>query len=68
MPPWKTRDLEESQRHDTGADVPEHIVQLAWLLEVPVEYILKNPRSYTPRTNGTGDADSGHIDPCKLME
>lgn len=68
MPSWKTRELDPEPRHDAGANVPEHIVHLAKLLDIPVEYILKNPKSYTPRTHGTGDATSGHIDPCKLME
>ncbi len=68
MPPWKTRELELAEKPASSVAIPEHIVHLAWLLEVPVEYVLKNPRSYTPRTHGNGDPASGHIDPDKLME
>ncbi len=68
MAPWKLRELDADPRHDTGADIPEHIHRLAWLLECPVEHILKNPRSYTPRTSGVGDGALGVMDPCKFEE
>ena len=70
---WQTRELSpelpvEAPRSLAPGEIPAELVHLAWLLDVPVEHVLRNPRSYTPRTHGTGDPSSGHIDPCKLME
>jgi hypothetical protein len=65
---WKHRQLDKAPQPSAQPAIPDEIVHLAELLQVPVEHILRNPKSYTPRTHGTGDADSGHIDPCKLME
>ncbi len=68
-PARKLRRLDLPPRHDhADSDIPADILHLAELLQVSSEFILRNPRSYTPPTFGPAIGAEGHLDPGKFCE
>jgi hypothetical protein len=57
-----------ASRRSDGSEYPPDILFLADIFGVEPESIMKNPHTYAEQTHGTGDPNSGHIDPCKLLE
>lgn len=63
------RELERAPVPDPNAPtIPIDIVILAELLQVEPDFILRNPRSYTPPTFGPVVGADGHLDPGKFAE
>ena len=51
-----------------GSEYPPDILFLAEFFGCTPAFVMKHPHTYAEQTHGTGDPNSGHIDPCKLLE
>lgn len=72
-PGWKLRSLrddfpEEPRARLAPGEVPPEIAHLAKLLEVTPEFIMRNPRSYTPPTAPASMDAVGSLDPDKFND
>ena len=55
-------------RRPNGSEYPPDILFLAEFFGCSPAFVMKHPHTYAEQTHGTGDPNSGHIDPCKLLE